>query len=333
MQKADNKTQTLIAILLGVAGLLILLIFLIIRSQADDTTPTASIDDVQPTIETIRLGTTVGGNEVLTASPTSSLNLTENTTTTLSLNGTVQDFNGCEDITAAEDPLIAVIATNDTVHTVAVADPTSSYGLLESTGGCSLTGCTGASDLDVDYECTFGIEHFAANTTTDTPKGTGEALYWVAKVIVQDVDGNGTGNAAPSSTASFEMNLLTAIDVGSSINYGSVSFDTTSTEVALTVTNTGNDNTTDFDIIGTAMTCTTGTIAVGQQRYDTSAATYGTALTAASTTPLDANLAKQTATTTQSTSSIYWDLFVPTPTSTSVAGTCTGTTTLYGTAY
>ena len=331
MAKADNKTQTLIAILLGVAGLLILLIFFIIRSQADDTTPSASIDDVQPTVETIRLGTTVGGNQVLTAGPTSSLDLTENTTTTLSLNGTVQDLNGCEDITNDDDdPLIGIIATNDTVNTTQIVDPTSTYALRASLGECSFSGCTGASDLDVDYECTFGIEHFAANTTTDTPKGTGEALYWVAKVIVQDVDG---GFPVSSSTATFEMNLLTAIDVGSSINYGSISFDTTSTEVALTITNTGNDNTTDIDLVGTAMTCTTGSIAVGQQRYDTSAGTYGTALTAASTTPLNADLAKQTSTSTQSTSSIYWDLFVPTPTSTSVAGTCTGTTTLYGTAY
>ena len=346
MKEKDNKIQILVAVMLGVAGLLIILIFLFIRSQSYTTTESVMpVDNIFPTFESFQIGTTPGGNEVLNASPTSSINLTEGSATTIYVNGTIQDLNGCEDVDSKDsDGILAISTPSNYVGGLSniLPNPTSTYAsLLASRGGgsndfgiCTFSNCAGPSDVDVDFECVFDYEHQADSTTTNTPKGIGESLYWITRAQVRDVALTKEGVDGVWSTSTFEMNLLTSINVESSVDYGSISFDTTSTEQTLVIKNTGNDNTTDIVIVGADMLCTTGVIPVWQQRYDLLPGTYGTALVDVTTTPVDANLAKEQFTATAATVPMYWDLFVPTQKDgDSVSGICAGTTVLYGTAY
>ena len=334
-KQADNKTQLIIAVLLGVAGLLILLIFLVIRSQADDTQPTVTLENIRPSIISINIGTTDGGNEVMTATPTSSVDLTEGTTRRIYYTGTLEDLNGCKEIESGTNNPITV-----TSHRISVADPggdsnsynqTSTYFAdMPNFNQCTLTNCAGGSDTQLEYSCYHDFQYYADITTTNTPKGTGESEYWEVEITIRDQD-----NLFSSSSTMprlFEIYPLTAVDVSSSINYGSLSLGATSTEQSLSIVNTGNDNTTDLDMAGTDMTCTTGTIASENQFYTLTSESYGSAPTLSnSSSTIDFNLAKRTSTLGgQSASIVYWKLNIPTDEG-SLAGSCIGTTTIYAT--
>ncbi|MFH1286332.1 MAG: hypothetical protein ABII02_01090 [Candidatus Magasanikbacteria bacterium] len=348
--KQENKVQTMIVVLLGIVGLLILLIFLVIRSQADDATSEVGVDNIAPTITSFQLGYAPTTNDIFVPiSGTSSLNLIEGTTTTIYANGSFQDLNGCQDVTQAiyqaevipPFPLgsqrISVTMGTDLKLNLYLYElgPTSTYHATEwagdnnGRGSCVFSGCDNSADIDADFVCTFDIQFFADNTTADTPKGTGDAAYWIAKLKIRDDQ-----LSLVQQQETFEVNLLTAVDIGDAINYGAVSIGERSATQTLVITNTGNDNTTDIDMIGLDMGCTEGTIPVTQQRYATSSAYTGTQLALTSSTVFDFDLAKQVALWATSTDDTFWTLDVPTPGGGgALAGTCTGTNTIYATAF
>ncbi|MFH1286138.1 MAG: hypothetical protein ABII02_00035 [Candidatus Magasanikbacteria bacterium] len=295
---------------------------------------TVQLENSAPDLRDLELGYTSTTSDITNAATTSSVDLIEGTTTTIYAHGWYADYNGCDDLTGSFTPLVGFIARDDQIAGLSEGSttyPTSSYGASTvASGDCEFASCDPSSgDLNGTFSCSFDMYYFADNTTTESPKGVGESHYWVAKVTGED-------NALLTDTvyATFEVNLLTAVDIGTTINYGAVDIAATSTEKTLEITNTGNDNTTDLDMRGTDMTCTTGTIDVSEQRYSATPGAYGASLTSGSSSTVDFNLAKQTTIATLSTSSLYWTLHIPTPTGgDALAGTCTGTTTIYGTAY
>ena len=80
---------TLIAIV-AIVGLVI------IKSQTDTASQSASVTNTSPTVDSVTIATTSQGASA------STINLIENSTTTVYVHGAATDNNGCEEIDDAE---------------------------------------------------------------------------------------------------------------------------------------------------------------------------------------------------------------------------------------
>ncbi len=237
--------------------------------------------------------------------------LTEGTTTPEVVTGTVTDANGCVDLTS-----IVIKVYTGTLGSCTVTNNTTCYITTLSSPSTDAS-CTGGSDTTVaisSSNATFNMQYYA------TP-GT-----WKASIIPSDGGGAGTTSSSSGTT----LDSLTALEVSSTITYGSVANGANSSgDHIATVTNTGNIAI-DYNLSGADLTCTTiGSIPKGDQQYGTSSFSYGggTALTA---TPalVSANIAVQTSGT-PVTASSYWQITVPN----GVSGTCSGNVTFAAVAH
>lgn len=313
MEARSSLHHYLIAVLLGVAGLFILLIFVSLRSQADDSSSSATVSNQAPSIDTVTVNSLSSGAGLTT------FTLTENTTTTLYVYGTFTDNNGCSEVSgsgsAVVTPAISIIGQTCSASTDNNEKTCYLMGGNPATrwyaDNCTLSNCSGGTDVSGSFLCSFNVWHFASSTNN-------YSADWVASVNASD----GSLTSSQNSATTFDINSLTAINVTANIDYGSLALGATSTVKTITITNTGNDLTTDVTLYGTAMNCTVGTIAVGQQAYTSStSASPATALSTASTS-VGLSMRKQTVSTTAVTSNTRWMLTLP---SSGLSGTCTGT--------
>lgn len=317
----SNILPFLTAILFGVAALLVIFIFVSLNSQGDTTTPTVDIENATPTVANVQISTSSYGNQE------SSLNLTEATTTEFYVHGMITDNNGCVDVATSGSAKIYFYDTQYTFCLSDFADDARCYIGDMNDANCSFgsaTGtyenpCNGGTDTNVSFQCQFDVHHFADATGAG---GTFEAFDWEGRLVATD------GAAfTSSSSATSTIEVLTAIDVGSTINYGALNLSATSSDIGLVVRNTGNEQI-DVNISGTSMPCSEiGTINVAQQKYSLTSSIAYSSKTALSGTPtlVEFNLNRQTTAATLSTTTLYNQIQLP---SEGVAGTCTGTTTL-----
>jgi hypothetical protein len=255
----------------------------------------------------------VGGEDTDTEPPVvsnlvlngnSDINLTENTTTTIQWTATITDTDGNTDIASADGYLFrSGVATGGT------CTPSNNNCYYDSS--CALSSCAGNS-----CTATCSVDVYFHAEPTDA--GTYSAQSWQASVTATDdaaLTGSGTSSAGVT-----ELLSLIALNVTSSINYGSLTPGANSgaTNQSTTVTNTGNVPI-DGEISGSAMcidypVCAGITIPVGSQEYATSTFTYGagTDLTG-SATIIQLNLAKPTSSPSTSTGTIYWGIGIPSP--------------------
>lgn len=315
--------------LLAMSGILLcilcflLLIFVSFNSEGETTITTVDVNNAQPVVSNVIIATSSYGNAA------ASLNLTEAQTTPVFVHGLLTDNNGCEDISPSGTVEVFFFRTNSSVcPNNPVQDEKECYYANQNSVNCSF-GTTdsgnqnqcvsGGTDTTVSFECQFDVYFFADATGSG---GTYNASNWSGLIIADDVS---VGPAAQSSSTA-EIEVLTAISVSSSINYGNVSLNASSSDVGLGVRNTGNEEL-DVNFAGLPMPCSLiGTIAVGQQRYATGSVDYNakTVLTGSSTL-FELNLPRQTTVSTFSTDTIYWQIKLP---ASGVAGQCQGTSTI-----
>jgi hypothetical protein len=207
---------------------------------------------------------------------------------------TVTDNNGYTDITSVAAVFYDSIATTSTCS----SDNSDCYTDI----ACATSSCSG-TDTQCIATCSTDVWYYANPSS------------WKWQIKATDAaSASSTGTSATTTIAN-----LIAINVSeATINYGSLSIGETSAQATTTVENTGNTNL-DVDTYGTNMTCTSGSIAVGQQKFNTEGAE--TALTGVAQT-IDLNVSKRI--TTPPTGSIYWKLYVP---SGGAKGDCSGTNT------
>ena len=183
-----------------------------------------------------------------------------------------------------------------------------------------LTGCTpGGSDLTVDYEFDFAVQYYAdATDASSDPDYSTDT--WTAYVAVTD-DNSGSDSDSATTT---EMNTLLAIDVTSSVDYGTIALGASNgTAKTVTVTNTGNENSLDATIEqASTWTCTVGTIAQSAVDWNLTDGGAGAGTTVSATPAnLSMSINKYGGT---ATDDVYLYLTLP---STGVGGTCTSTLT------
>jgi hypothetical protein len=252
-----------------------------------NNTDPVTIQSASPTTETV------------TVSP-SPINLNACNNLTVYCSATVTDPDGAGDLSSVNGELY----DDDSVDTGCTANPNNCY----TNSSCALTGCSGTT---CTANCTFTpVRHY-----------TNASANWKCNLTATD-----TGSLKSSNYATATVNNLTAIDAANTINFGSVTPGTYSSNTSENIINCGN-MLLDTMINGSGMTCGFGTILVGNISYSASQASGYVALTNTLTT-LDFNLLKATSDA-GSNKNNWWRLYVPTI----VAGSCIGNVTfvsIYG---
>lgn len=209
----------------------------------------------------------------------------------------------------------------------------------------SSTSCTGTTDPDQIWNCTFPLWYIADPTDAGATNTVYFAQNWKAAVSAID-DGNATSSHTQSSIGQ-ELNSFLAFALNTpSIPYGQLEPGQRTDPLAATTTiaatgNVGIDERLTGEAMCTnytsAVTCrnsATSTIADRNQVFATSSVTYGYATTTlgnilSSTTQreLELNVRKSTSTVTAATKRTYWGINVPL--TITLAGSYTGENTFF----
>ncbi len=296
-------------------------------SQGTDTTLT--VNNVAPSIS----GSSI---QLLDTDETGNLTLTspESTTSGFKVKFTVVDNNSCETSTSTAE--ISSIELNVFRSGVTSAncdasgdyDTDKCYPSLNAgwTPVCTqdVGSCSGPTDSDSTWTCTFPLAYNADPTVNGT---TYAAENWLATVKATDDDAANSGLIQASTGNEVDMFLAYQVTTAS-ISYGALNPGGDSTEASTVMKARGNVGV-DQQLSGTNMTSGGDSIAVGQQKYNLTAAQGWTAGTALSTTPteVELNVTKPKTGSLTPTKSTYWVLRVP---ASQKSGTYSGTNTITG---
>lgn len=296
-EKTESSQHYMFAILLFIAGLLIILIFLTIRSQAEDTNTSASITNEAPSVSSVTIAeSSLGAQD-------NSIDLTAGSTTTIYCHAEFTDNNGCDEVDTGGNMEMIFYSANTDAN--CDADNDDCYIVQgESASTCAITNCGGGTDVTANVECQAEVYYHA------------DAADWTCQLIVND--GSASSTAATATTT---INSCVGLSLSGNVSFGSVALGATSTEQSLTISNTCN-NIIDTNASASDLTCTIGTIDASQIKFTTtSGATYAS-MTAFSTSSqsIDLNIAVGSG----QNDILYQMLQVP---SSALSGSCTGTQT------
>lgn len=264
-----------------------------------------------PTVDTVTAARTSGGSQT-------SFNLVDNATATLYTHGVITDADGCEDVAVNGTVTGKFYRTNHPDTNNCAADNNDCYSITDAS--CSKTGCTGPGDNTFNYECTTQIQYYA-DSTMDGPQ---VATDWTAKITAKD-----QAQTTGSLTDGIEMNTLIALDVPTSINYGSIALDAVGPQQTLIITNTGNSGLDSKFNVNGPMTCDgqgSDTIPAGNVHYSGTTGFVWDSGSALSTTltEFELNLSPRTTDATPQTKDVFFKLKLPTG---GIRGACTNTLT------
>lgn len=188
----------------------------------------------------------------------------------------------------------------------------------------STTSCTGGSDMDQVWDCTFPLWYITDPTNGDATQSLYHTEDWRAQV--QGIDDDLDAGALSESTVGVEVDNLLAFALNTlTIPYGSFEpgQQTDPLNATTTVSATGNVGV-DKNVTGTSMCTTytgstpcpnssTSTIPESEQVFATTTTSYAAATPISSTTPafVDMNVPKSTSTSTPSNANAYWGIRVP----------------------
>ncbi len=272
------------------------------------------------TVPAVRITTGATGSHVPTVSNVSidegapSITLTEGTTKNVQCTATATDTDGYSDITAVTAHL-----HQSSIDVSAPADDNHHY-IVSGDSQCVPSSGSGNSE---EYTCTFAVQYFANPTDAGSPNVLDE---WVCSVFAYD--GTSTSTVATDTT---EIDSLIALSVDpESIDYSEggplLPEDIYVLVNKMDVVNTGNRDI-DPQISGTLMTgdVHSGTIAVGEQKYENFAFDYATEGITLTTTPTTMDLALPQRTGGVVSDILHWGIQIPLGT---IPDTYTGVNTL-----
>lgn len=334
MPKSEQHAYShyVLAVLLGIVGLLIILIFVSLRSQADDTTTTATITNATATIDSITVSTVQGTGGAAVATVTTA----ENTSMNIYVHGTFTDNNSCQEVATSTGSgyiLVQLERTNqgtcdyqsdagsNNYVSCIVWQASANSSVNDANASTTFSSCDSATDPTGSFDTRFPLFW----NIDETEVGQHVATDWTGTAVAHD----GTTYGTTSSGDTFEVDERKALDVTAAIDFGSLSVGSTSSAQTVTVTHTGNSDTQDAQIEGTNLTCSTGTLWYDLMRYSSTSGDAWSVYQQVASSAADQNLqmSKAAVTTSASTDSSFIKLEVPTPTSSIFAGTCAGTLT------
>jgi len=232
-----------------------------------------------------------------TVTVTDPVNLNAGSTKAVTCEATVSDGDGWANITTVNATIWRSSSTE------ASADDNNDHYTNTS---CNLGANTSATDMPAT--CTFSLQYYAKDGT------------WTCKIRAYDDSSSGSNETTTT------VNELVALSVPASMNFGTLNLGDTSTndsEVEFSVENKGNVQI-DAQVSGNNMACASGTIPIGNIRYDSADNTSYDLMTTLTTgaVTVDLNITKSTG----SPSSVltYWRVQIP---SSGVGGSCSNTIT------
>ena len=188
----------------------------------------------------------------------------------------------------------------------------------------STTTCSGASDTDMTWNCTFPLWYIADATDGNASTTLYFAQNWLAQV--QGIDDDAATGAFSQSSSGVDVKSLLAFALNTlSIPYGSLEPGQQTDPIVATTTIAATGNVgIDKDVTGESM-CTTytpstpcpgsasSTIPESEQVFGTSTVAYAAGTPISSTTPalVNLNVNKSTATSSPATKNAYWGIRIP----------------------
>lgn len=294
------------------------------------TSSVLTVNNVAPTISSSTISVNGGADMVLTVEA--------GETTGFTLQFTADDNNSCEN-TASTSEIVGYalslyrsgVASTTCTTAAGAYNANNCYpsGLATTTWNLSCTAsstsCTGATDTDQVWDCTFPLWYIA--DPTDGVQGSSTQYgneNWLAQV--QAIDDDVAAGSLVQSALGVNVTSLLAFALNTlSIPYGSLEpgQQTDPITATSTISATGNVGL-DKDVQGESM-CTTysgatpcapsasSTIPESEQVFATSTVAYaaGTPLSSTTAQEIEINVPKSTATSTQATSTAYWGIRVP----------------------
>ncbi len=256
------------------------------------------INNVAPTVQ------------ALTLNAGADISLPEGVTTNVPVTTTVRDYNSCQDITTVETGLYRTGIGYSACDTN--GEDNDNYCYAQVT--CTVVGgtCSGSTDELADYTCTVVMQYHA--DPTDPTSGNVQYPTEAWKNTVKVIDNNSaSGNTEVASGV--EVDTTAALDVTSSINYGSLDVGQKNDPLdkITTVTATGNVGI-DEELSGTNLTDGgSGLIAVAKQKHALAASTAYASGVALSTTPTEyeLNCFKTTVSVSPQTKNTWWGIEIP----------------------
>ena len=188
----------------------------------------------------------------------------------------------------------------------------------------SIASCTGSSDTDMTWTCSFPLWYIADPTDGIASTTQYSTQDWRAQV--QAVDNNTATGSLSESSSGVEVKSFLAFALNTlSIAYGALEPGQTNATLSATTTIAATGNVgLDKDVQGSSMCTTysnaspcapsaTSTIPESEQHFGTSQIAYGSGASLSSTTAqfVDINVLKSTSTSTQATANAYWGIGVP----------------------
>ncbi len=230
------------------------------------------------------------------------ISLTPGTTTTVTVTGTVSDFNGAGDLTHA-----TATVYRSGAGAACTPDNNNCYVASTENGQCTFASCLGSS---CQLTCEVNM-YFHADPTDD---GAYLGQEWLAYTEAEDYSGGYDFASAPG----VQLLALRALAVDSIINYGALEADsnTGSYNPTTTVTNIGNVPI-NVDIEGTSLSDgISSSISTDLQKVATSSFTYGACvscqqLSTSSPVTLGLNLSKPSAPNPPVETEVYWGIAIP----------------------
>lgn len=240
----------IVTLLLALIGVLIIMIFVSLRSQSASVSTELTITNSAPTIDSLTVAAkTAGGGGYSTISEGANLSISANGnnqlpgTTTLRLHGDYTDNNGCGEISnehgSSQGHFLAIaVATSRTstaecrlprdnkegecyvvsssttlsqYHGSSGGHPVGAKCVVDDVASGSADACSDNADVTASYECFIDIHDFAQDTNTNTSIG------WTTWVVAFD----GTASSS-SSSRGFNIANTPGLDATSTLSFGSV---------------------------------------------------------------------------------------------------------------
>ena len=311
--KDTSSLHWILGAALLLIGLFVVVALVSVNSQADTVNTQTDVTNNAPTVEDVFINDAAftfadsyGGGTINT--------LVAGGQKSIYITGNARDTNGRGDIKT-----ISAVFYRTAVGDGCSPDSNDCYGVAS----CGTQNDT-EGDLEVlEYSCPINLDYWADSTDTGGPYA---GTTWTVKVNIED---NG-GLSGSDSSVTKTMQTLLALNIPTSINYGTLSKGQSTTSLnnkTQTMTQQGNDEA-DVEVSSSAdMTCTnTGTIPVANQEWSLTDEDHSHgSMTDLSGSATDTNLAVGYKTAGDVTVDLYWNIELPAQ---DISGTCTGTTTV-----
>lgn len=271
-------------------------------SGDNSLTDTYTVNNVAPSVTSILLND--GSDIVLNIKGASDIAVYASSTT-------ITDDNGCADIVSATS---SIYLSSVAGGAECSADDNNCYQI----GSCTVSDCSGGSDISVIVECSTALVYYTI--PTDDASAASANGYagdnWLASIRAFDDNGATYASSTPSASG-VEVGVVTAIEVSQAlIDYGTLvaGTDTGSVNATTTIINAGNAPL-DTNLIGEDM-LRNGTgpenIPASNQEFALANFAYesGTNISSSSQTIVDITAPRATSTTAVE-DNLYWGIDVP----------------------